>query len=166
MSNEEVKDLLAAVIPAARQVNILTGDHASAPYYEAGANRGGNTTKSEEDIRRAVIRLMEEKDADGKYLIYEQGQFYGVKAVLTSPICGLPSKPADFEKVMRNLELDNLRSPYVYDSVRKIHLHQLPQNVELWHQYKNITDEYSLKQLKPAVRLMELLEEEKERAQE
>ena len=158
MSNEELNDLLAKVAASAKQVNILTGDHASAPYYEAGAK--GSTTKSEEAIKRAVIRLMEEKDEKGKYIVYEQGQFYGIKAVLTSPLCGLPSKPADFAKVMHNLEIDNLRVPYVYDSIRKIHPHQLPQNVELWHQYQNIADEYSLKQVRPAVRLMELIEEE------
>lgn len=160
MSNEELNDLLARIAASAKQVNILTGDHASAPYYEAGATKQG-ATKSEEIIKRAMIRLMDEKDDEGNYLVYEQGQFYGVKAVLTSPMCGLPSKPADFEAVMRNLELDNLRIPYVYESVRKIHPHQLPINVELWHQFINITDEYSLKQVKPAVRLMQLLEEEK-----
>ena len=161
MSNEDLKDLLSHVAASAKQVNILTGDHASAPYYEARAIKQ-STTKSEEIIKRALIRLMDEKDDDGKYLVYEQGQFYGVKAVLTSPICGLPSKPADFEKVMCNLELDKLRIPYVYESVRRIHPHRLPDNVELWHQYVNIADEYSLKQVKPAVRLIQLLEEEKE----
>jgi hypothetical protein len=35
--------------------------------------------------------------------------------------------------------------------------HQLPQNVELWHQYLNTADEYSHKQVAVAVRLMELL---------
>ena len=105
---------------------------------------------------------MDEKDDEGKYLVYEQEQFYGVKAVLTSPLCGLPSKPAAFGTVMHNLELDNLRIPYVYDSIRKIHPQHLPTNVELWHQFQNIVDEYSLKQVKPAVRLMELLKEGKE----
>ena len=161
MSNEELKDLLAHVAASAKQVNILTGDHASAPFYEAGTTKSG-ATKSEEIIKRALVRLMDEKDDEGKYLVYEQGQFYGVKAVLTSPICGLPPKPADFETVMRNLELDKLRIPYVYESVRKIHPHQLPNNVELWPQFLNTADDYSLKQIKPAVRLMELLEEEKE----
>ena len=103
---------------------------------------------------------MEEKDEEGKYIMFEQGQFYAVKAVLTSPLCGLPVKPADFGNVMRNLKIDNLRVRYDYDSIRKIHPHQLPPNVELWHQYMNIADDYSLKQIKPAVRLMEILEEE------
>lgn len=161
MNNDDLNDLLARIAASAKQVNILTGDHASAPYYEAGASKQG-VTRSEEIIKRALMRLMDEKDEEGKYLIYEQEQFYGVKAVLTSPLCGFPSKPADFKKVMCNLNLDNLRVPYVYDSVRKVHPHLLPNNVELWHQYLNIADEYSMKQVKPAVRLMELLEEESE----
>lgn len=160
MNNEELKDFLSSVIASAKQVNILTGDHASAPYYEAVAK--GSSTKTEEAIKRAVIRLMEEKDESGKYIVFEQGQFYAIKAVLTSPLCGLPSKPAEFAKVMHNLELDNLRIPYVYDSVRKILPHQLPQNVELWRQYQNTTDDYSMKQVAPAVRLMDILEEEKQ----
>lgn len=161
MSNEELKELLAHVAASAKQVNIMTGDHAQAVYNEASAPKPVST-KTEELIKRALIRLMDEKDDEGNYLVYEQGQFYGLKAVLTSPICGLPSKPSDFEKVMGNLELDKLRIPYVYESVRKVHPHQLPNNVELWHQYLNIADEYSLKQVIPAVRLMEILEEEKE----
>lgn len=159
MTNEELRDLLAAVIPAARQVNILTGDHAQAPYYEAGARPGG-ATRSEEAVRRAVMRLMEEKDEEGRYIVTEQGQFYAVKAVLTSPLCGFPVKPADFGRVMHNLQLDNLRVRYDYESIRKIFPHQLPANVELWHQYTNTADEYSMKQVRPAVRLMEILEEE------
>ena len=103
---------------------------------------------------------MEEKDDKGNYLVFELGQFYAIKAVLTSPLCGLPSKPADFGRVLHNLEIDNLRIPYVYEDIRKIHPHKLPPNVELWHQFINIADDYSLKQVKPAVRLMEILEEE------
>lgn len=159
MTNEELNELIAKIATSAKQVNVLTGDHASVSYNEAAADRQA-TTRSEETVKRALTRLMDEKDEQGHYLIYDQDQFYGVKAVLISPLCGFPAKPADFKRVMQNLGLDNLRVPYVYDSIRKIHPHQLPQNVELWHQYQNIADEYSLKQVRPAVRLMELIEEE------
>ena len=158
MNSEDIKDLLSGVIASAKQVNILTGDHASAPFYEAGAKGGG--TKSEEAVKRAVIRLMEERDENGKYLVFEQGQFYGIKAVLTSPLCGFPAKPADFGRVMHNLELDNLRVRYDSESIRKVHPHNLPRNVELWGQYQNTTDEYSLKQVVPALKLMDILAEE------
>ena len=46
--------------------------------------------------------------------------------------------------------------------VRKILPHQLPTNVELWRQYQNTADDYSMKQVAPAVRLMDILEEEKQ----
>lgn len=158
MSEEEMKDFLSSVVASAKQVNILTGDHAQAPFYEAGAKC--SATKTEESLKRAIVRLMEEKDEEGEYLVNEQGQFYGIKEVLTSPRCGLPTKPADFGKTLHNMELDNLRVPYVYESVRKIHVHQLPTNVELWYQYQNTADDYSMKQVRPAVRLLEILKEE------
>ncbi|MCR5192764.1 MAG: hypothetical protein K6D59_05615 [Bacteroidales bacterium] len=138
-------------------MNILTGSHSSAPYYESSASV--STTKTEESVKRAVTRLMEEKDSDGNYIVSDQCQFYAIKAVLIN-LCGFPSKPAEFNKVLHNLELDKLRIPYVYDSVRKIHPHQLPQNVELWRQYQNCEDDYSRKQVVPAVRLMDILKEE------
>jgi glutamyl/glutaminyl-tRNA synthetase len=102
-----------------------------------------------------------EKDEDGNYIVYEQSQFYAIKAVLTSPRYGFPIKPSEFGKVMHNLELDNLRVRYDYDSIRRIHPHQLPPNVDLWHQYKNTSDDYSRKQVIPALKLKELLEEER-----
>lgn len=141
------------------QINVLTGDNVHVSYEDA---KKQTATRSEDVVRRAMARLMDEKDEKGKYLIYDQDQFYGVKAVLVSPLCGFPAKPADFKRAMHNLKLDNLRIPYVYDSIRKVHPHQLPTNVELWHQYLNTADDYSLKQVRPAVRLIELIEEESE----
>ena len=113
-------------------------------------------TKTDKQVKQAVEMLMESKDAEGAYIMQDQEQWYAVKAVLTQQ-CGFPVKPADFERSLKNLELDQLRIPYVYDSVRKVHVHQLPSNVELWHQYQNTADEYSRKQVAVAVRLMELL---------
>ena len=157
MTQEELMKIINGI--NAKQVNIYTGDYASANYYEAKENN--NTTISEEDVKRAVLRLMEEKDEDGNYIVYEQCQFYAIKAVLTSPRYGFPIKPSEFGKVMHNLELDNLRVRYDYDSIRRIHPHQLPPNVDLWHQYKNTSDDYSRKQVIPALKLKELLEEER-----
>lgn len=113
-------------------------------------------TKTDKQVKQAVQMLMESQDADGGFIMQDQEQWYAVKAVLTQ-LCGFPVKPADFERSLKNLELDQLRIPYVYDSVRKVHVHQLPGNVELWHQYQNTADEYSRKQVAVAVRLMELL---------
>ena len=113
-------------------------------------------TKTDKQVKQAVEQLMAAQDDEGAYVMQDQEQWYAVKAVLTQQ-CGLPVKPADFERSLKNLELDQLRVAYVYDSVRKVHVHQLPGNVELWHQYQNTADEYSRKQVAVAVRLMELL---------
>ena len=113
-------------------------------------------TKTDKQVKQAVEQLMAAQDDEGAYVMQDQEQWYAVKAVLTQQ-CGFPVKPADFERSLKNLELDQLRIPYVYDSVRKVHVHQLPGNVELWHQYQNTADEYSRKQVAVAVRLMELL---------
>lgn len=99
-------------------------------------------------------------DRDVRVAELDQEQWFGAKSVLVQ-LCGFPVKPAEFEKVLKNLGLDQLRVPYVYDSVRKVHLSQLPQNVELWHQYLNTADEYSRKQVLVAVKLIELLEKAK-----
>ena len=113
-------------------------------------------TKTDKQVKQAVEQLMASQDDEGAYVMQDQEQWYAVKAVLTQQ-CGFPVKPADFERSLKNLELDQLRVAYVYDSVRKVHVHQLPGNVELWHQYQNTADEYSRKQVAVAVRLMELL---------
>lgn len=113
-------------------------------------------TKTDKQVKRAMELLMEACNDQGAYIMQDQEQWFAVKAVLTQ-LCGLPVKPAEFEKVLVNLGVDHLRIPYVYDSVRKVHVHQLPQNVELWHLYQNTADEYSHKQVVVAVKLIELL---------
>lgn len=113
-------------------------------------------TKTDKQVKRAVELLMEACDEQGQYIMQDQEQWFAAKAVLTQ-LCGFPLKPADFERSLKNLGLDQLRVPYVYDSVRKVHAHQLPQNVELWHHYQNTADEYSRKQVVVAVKLIELL---------
>ena len=125
-----------------------------------GPARSDLGTKSDKQAKRAVELLMDACDEQGHYIMQDQEQWFAGKAVLTQ-LCGFPVKPADFEKVLQNLGLAHLRVPYVYDSVRKVHLHQLPPNVELWGQYLNIADEYSRKQVVVAVKLMELLQQVK-----
>lgn len=121
-----------------------------------GPARRDSATKTDKQAKRAVELLMEACDDQGQYIMQDQEQCYAGKAVLTQ-LCGFPVKPADFEKVLKNLEMDQLRVPYVYDSVRKVHLHQLPLNVELWGQFLNTADEYSRKQIVVALKLIELL---------
>ena len=162
MTQEEKVKIAEAILKSGnvRIGQLSIGDNNTMNYNEA-ATKGGNATRTEEEVKRAVVRLMDEKDEDGRYIVFEQGQFFAIKAVLTSPLCGFPVKPSAFKNALHNLEIDNLRVPYDYESVRKIHPQNLPKNVEMWGQYQNTADEYSMKQVRPAVRLMQILAEEK-----
>lgn len=65
MSNIDVKDLLAALGSNAKQINILTGDHASAPFYEAeksAKHRGNNDTDVEQATKAAMEYVGRLKD--------------------------------------------------------------------------------------------------------
>jgi hypothetical protein len=77
---------------------------------------------------------------------------------LLAHFCGYPKKAKDFEKTMKNIGADSFRLPCKYESFRKVTLNQLPQNVALWKQYANAADQYSLKQIQVAMKLMELLQ--------
>ena len=113
-------------------------------------------TKSTEEVENAIRQLMNEKGADGKYVMQDQDQWYGVKQVLTQH-SGFPVKPADFAKVLHDLELDDLRVRYDYESIRKVHPQNLPANVNLWKSFEHVGDDYSMKQVRVALTLMGLL---------
>lgn len=126
-------------------------------YYQKYGEGSSANTKTEEEVKAAIEKLMNEKDSQDKYLMYDQDQWYAIFRVF-SYFCGYPPKPADFSRTMENLDMDKMRVPCKYDSFRKVSPNQLPQNVSLWAQYKNTADQYSMKQVVVAVRLMELLE--------
>ena len=58
MSELDVKELLATIAANAKQVNILTGDHASAPFYEA-EKPAKQHSKEETDVEQATRAAME-----------------------------------------------------------------------------------------------------------
>ena len=58
MSDIDVKDLLAALGQNAKQIVILTGDHASAPFYEA-EKQAKQRTKDDADVEQATRAAME-----------------------------------------------------------------------------------------------------------
>ena len=121
-----------------------------------------NYTLSELQIIWAVRHLMNEITDKGKYLMYNQDQFYAIMRVLVKCYGVRNSPKTEFGKFMTNLGLDNLRIPYKYESVRKVAPPKLAiLDVELWHQYSNDADEYTMKQVRIAVRLLALLEEAK-----
>ena len=53
MNSNELKDLLSAVVSQAKQVNILTGDHAQAVYHEA-EKPAKHADKDERDVARVL----------------------------------------------------------------------------------------------------------------
>ncbi len=112
--------------------------------------------KSDKDIKDLIVRLQEERDEEGNFLMHDLDQWYAIFRVL-SHYCGYPSKPKDFEKTMKNIGADDFRLPCKYENFRKVVLNQLPQNVSLWKQFVNSADQYSLKQIIVAIKLMELL---------
>ena len=58
MSNIDVKELLSAIASNAKQINVLTGDHASAPFYEA-EKPSKQRSNDEPDVERATQAAME-----------------------------------------------------------------------------------------------------------
>ena len=113
-------------------------------------------TSTEKEIKAAILDLQEAKDDQDRYIMHDHDQWYAIFRVL-SQFRGYPNKPKDFEQTMKNMGSDDFRLPCKYDNFRKVNLHQLPQNVALWKQHLNSADQYSLKQVKVAIKLMELL---------
>ncbi len=78
MSNEELNDLIAKLAGSAKQVNILTGDHASAPFYEAGAE-SAKSKATDEQVCRAIAAI------NGKdKVLKHQHAFLGICCYLAS----------------------------------------------------------------------------------
>ena len=121
-------------------------------------NNGKDSTLSvsDKDIKSAIEELQAIQDERGDFLMHDLDQWYAIFRVL-SHFCGYPTKPKDFELTMKNIGADDLRLPCKYENFRKVTLNKLPQNVALWKQYVNSADQYSLKQLKVAIKLMDLL---------
>ena len=126
-------------------------------YYQKYGAGASSNSKSEEEVKHAIEKLMEAKDDQNGFLMHDQNQWYAIFRVL-STFCGYPQKAPDFSRTMENLGMGAMRIPCRYDSFRKVSPNKLPQNVSLWHQFKNTADQYSMKQVVVAVKLMELLE--------
>ena len=126
-------------------------------YYTKYGAGAASRTKTEEEVRQAVEQLMNAKDEQGGFLMHDSDQWYAVFRVL-STFCGFPTKAPEFARAMKNMGMDDMRLPCVYENFRKVSPSQLPANVGLWSQYKNTTDQYSMKQVVVAMKLMEILE--------
>lgn len=167
MKKEDLQAALEAISKSGIQV---AGDlvlEKNVEYEVANVEAGGigiqiNNGKdsilsaSDKDIKSAIEELQAIQDDKGEYLMHDLDQWYAIFRVL-SHFCGYPTKPKDFELTMKNIGADDFRLPCKYENFRKVTLNKLPQNVALWRQYVNSADQYSLKQLKVAIKLMDLL---------
>ena len=79
MTNDEIKDLLKEVVSSAKQVNLMTGDHAQAIYNEAGAKAANNSRATDEQICRAIAAI----SGKDKTLKHQQA-FLGICCYLAS----------------------------------------------------------------------------------
>lgn len=158
MTQEEKQALLGSLFQGANMAGAqIIALNEGEVYYQKYASGAAATTRTENEIRNALDRLMSLRDDKGDFIMREQQQWYAIYRVL-STYCGFPKSAAEFEKTMVNLGASQLRIPCKYESFRKIALHQLPQNVALWKQYQHTADQYSQKQVAVAVGLMEILE--------
>lgn len=113
-------------------------------------------TVSEKEIKQAIEALMEAKDDNGNHIMRTQDQWFAVFRVL-SQHCGFPKSAKEFATTMKNIGVAGQRVPCKYDSFRKVTPQNLPPNVDLWGQYENHADNYSMKQVKVAQKLMDIL---------
>ena len=114
---------------------------------------------SEEDIKNAVLTLLEATDEDGKKIFTEKSQWYAVYKVL-SECHGYPAHIREFCDIMKNWGMDEVSPACTYENIRKIpNQVAIPTNkVTLWHNYKDKAEVKFMKQITVAIRLMELLE--------
>ena len=114
---------------------------------------------SEEEIKQAILVLLDATDEEGKKIFIEKCQWYAVYKVL-SDIQDYPSKMTDFCDIMKNWGMHEVSPACDYESIRKIpnNVAFPTQNVTLWHNYKDKAEVKFKKQLIVAMKLMELLE--------
>ena len=114
---------------------------------------------SEEEIKEAILALLEATDEDSHRIFAEKGQWYAVYKVL-SECHGYPTNIREFCDIMKNWGMDKMAPACTYNSVRKIpsDIPRSTTKVALWNNYKNKADEKFKKQISVANKLMEMLE--------
>lgn len=115
---------------------------------------------SEEQVKSALLALLEATDEDGKKIFNEKSQWYAVYKVLAE--CHrYPTNIREFCDIMKNWGMDGVSPACTYNSVRKIpsDIPKSTTKVALWNNYKDKADEKFKKQIIVANKLMEMLEE-------
>lgn len=134
-------------------------DNVNVHIHSAHSQKGTSLHASEEEVKQAILAVLDATDEDGKKIFTEKSQWYAVYKVLSN-IHDYPSKMTDFCYVMKNWGMDEVSPACDYESIRKI-----PNNitfptpkVTLWHNYKDKAEVKLKKQIIVAMKLMELLE--------
>ena len=114
---------------------------------------------SEEEIKEAILALLEVTDEDSHRIFVEKGQWYAVYKVL-SECHGYPTNIREFCDIMKNWGMDGVSPACDYESIRKIpnNVAFPTQKVTLWHNYQDKAEAKFKKQIVVANKLMELLE--------
>ena len=126
-------------------------------YFSTSSPSSTNT--SEEDIKNALLALVEVTDEDGQRIFTEKSQWYAVYKVL-SECHGYPTNIREFCDIMKNWGMHEVSPACTYNSVRKIpsDIPKSTTRVLLWNNYKDKADEKFKKQIIVAIKLLEMLE--------
>ena len=121
-------------------------------------------TVSASDLQRqkiaaCILRLMEEKDEKGNFLMNYKNQWIAIHRVLVD-FCGFTDCKAEFERDMKNLGMQEARFSCTIDRITKISNEVVYYDWEKWEQNKDSTNIAFLRQYKIAVRFLEILKEE------
>lgn len=121
----------------------------------ATAPRGHGDTR----IVDALNALLEAVDESGTRIFTEKGQWYAVYRVLKEHE-GYPNVMRDFCDTMIDLGMGDAKVPISYQALKKAPLNAAIQSVKTthWHSYLNRADAKAKKQIRVAMKLMELLE--------
>ena len=113
MTQEEKQTLLQGMFQGAdlRGAQIIAVNEGTV-YYQKHSD-GRTVTKTEEEVKDVVSRLMEERDEHGDYIMRDQDQWYAVFRVLSAK-CGFapgsPTQECRFSGRIRAIAIGRVRS--------------------------------------------------------
>jgi len=125
--------------------------------YGNGKQKSDESQDEVKELLKALLEAKTEKDGKTVLLMSSQEQWYAVYRVLNEKL-NYPAKMTDFRLAIVKLGMDKGRVPCVYDSLKAASkkVPKLACNVELWQQYKELSDVYQ-KQCSVAAFLLEAI---------
>lgn len=108
-----------------------------------GLTEMGKDPEREDEVKEAVMELLELTDAEGKRVFTDQGQWYAVYRVLNE-LCNYPKSMRDFCRCVKRWELpeEAVKCTYAMMTDRQKVLTKLLQKVTTWHMCKDMSDAY------------------------